>query len=139
MTFHLTMLRPDKEFYEGEVECLSIVAIDGKKQVLANHLPMFMNLTSGLCSFTLADGTKKTFAMNDGMLSISHEEVVLQSDFLVWEDKLEEAVARRESFIEAEKKRRKESYLEYKQNKLEMAKTFVKLKGTQNKQIGEEL
>ncbi|MBO4988771.1 MAG: F0F1 ATP synthase subunit epsilon [Clostridia bacterium] len=127
MTFHLIMLRPDKEFFSGEVESLMISKPDGRETILARHMPVFMNLTTDICSFTLADGTKKAFAMGEGMLTVSGREVVLQSDFLAWEEKMEEAVAHRETYIDAETQRRKKSFLEYKQNKIEMAKTFMKL------------
>lgn len=131
------MLRPDREFFDGEVESLSIETPRGKEQILAHHLPMILNLTASLCHFCLADGTKKTFAINEGTLTILRDRVVLQSDFLAWEEKFEAALARRERFIAQERKKRKESFLEYKQNKLEMAKTFVRLQGRQH--LGEEL
>lgn len=127
MTFHLIMLRPDKAFFAGEVESLTISKPDGRETILARHLPVFMNLTTDLCSFTLADGTKKTFAMGEGMLTVSRQDVILQSDFLAWEEKMDDAIAHRESYIDAETQRRKKSFLEYKQNKIEMAKTFMRL------------
>ena len=127
MNFHLTMLRPDKHFFEGEVVSLTVSKPDGRETVLARHLPLFMNLTTDICHFILPDGTKKTFAMGEGMLTITKDEVILQSDFLAWEEKMATAIAHRETYIDAEIKRRKKSFLEYKQNKIEMAKTFVRL------------
>ena len=135
MTFRLRMMRPDKEFFSGEVESLEISVPEGRETILAGHMPMFLNLTTDLCSFRLADGTVKTFAVGEGMLSIFRDETVLQSDFLAWEDRMSAAIARRKSFMEAEKERRKSSFLEYKLNKTEMAKTFIKLQNKHPKEV----
>ena len=88
---------------------------------------MFTNITTGMASLTEADGTKRTFATGEGMLAVYRDKVVLQSDFLAWEEKLEEAIRRRETAMAQEKERRKQSFREYRLNKIEMAKTFINL------------
>lgn len=88
---------------------------------------MFINITTGMASLTEADGTKRTFATGEGMLAVYRDKVVLQSDFLAWEEKLEEAIRRRETAMAQEKERRKQSFREYRLNKIEMAKTFISL------------
>lgn len=126
-TFHLRMLRPDTEFFSGEVEMLDVLTPRGRETVLAGHMPMFINLDLGMCKFRLADGSEKTFAQGEGMLSIGRDEVVLQSDFLAWEEKLSRAIAHRVELMESERKRRKDSYLEYRRSKVDMAKRFISL------------
>lgn len=83
-TFRLQMLRPDKQFYEGEVSALSVSEPTGKISVLPGHMPLFINITTDMASLTEADGTVKTFATGEGMLSVYKDRVVLQSDFLAW-------------------------------------------------------
>ncbi|MFR1983141.1 MAG: hypothetical protein ACLS4Z_04980 [Christensenellaceae bacterium] len=61
------------------------------------------------------------------MLAVYRDKVVLQSDFLAWEEKLEEAIRRRETAMAQEKERRKQSFREYRLNKIEMAKIFISL------------
>ena len=94
-TFSLLMLRPDKQFYEGEVRSLTAAEPDGQISLLPGHMPMFINITTGMASLTEADGTKRTFATGEGMLAVYRDKVVLQSDFLAWEEKLDEAIKRR--------------------------------------------
>ena len=53
--------------------------------------------------------------------------MVLQSDFLAWEEKLDQAIRRRETAMAQEKERRRQSFREYRLNKMEMAKTFINL------------
>ena len=84
-TFSLLMLRPDKQFYEGEVRSLTAAEPDGQISLLPGHMPMFINITTGMASLTEADGTKRTFATGEGMLAVYRDKVVLQSDFLAWE------------------------------------------------------
>ncbi len=126
-TFRLIMLRPDKQFYEGEVSELCVSEPDGHVTVLAGHAPMFANVTTGMAKLVEADGSVKSFATGEGMLAVYKERVVLQSDFLAWEAKLDEAILRRETAMAQEKERRKQSFLEYRINKIEMAKTFINL------------
>ena len=126
-TFRLQMLRPDKQFYEGEVSALSVSEPTGKISVLPGHMPMFINITTDMASLTEADGTVKTFATGEGMLSVYKDRVVLQSDFLAWEEKLDQAIRRRETAMAQEKERRRPSFREYRLNKMEMAKTFINL------------
>ena len=61
------------------------------------------------------------------MVSVYPDRVVLQSDFLAWEEKMDEAIRRREMAMEQEKERRRQSFREYRLNKMEMAKTFINL------------
>ena len=126
-TFSLLMLRPDKQFYEGEVSELSVVEPCGRISILPGHMPMFINITTDMAKLTEADGAVRSFATGEVMVDIFVESVVLQSDFLAWEEKLDEAIKRRETAMAQEKERRKQSFLEYRINKIEMAKTFINL------------
>ncbi|MBS1399533.1 MAG: F0F1 ATP synthase subunit epsilon [Firmicutes bacterium] len=126
-TFSLLMLRPDKQFYEGEVSELSVVEPCGRISILPGHMPMFINITTDMAKLTEADGAVRSFATGEGMVAIYGDRVVLQSDFLAWEEKLDEAIKRRETAMAQEKERRKQSFLEYRINKIEMAKTFINL------------
>lgn len=45
-TFSLLMLRPDKQFYEGEVRSLTAAEPDGQISLLPGHMPMFINITT---------------------------------------------------------------------------------------------
>ncbi len=126
-TFHLIMLRPDKQFYEGEATALSVAEPTGRISVLPGHVPMFFNITTDMARLREADGTEKTFATGEGMVAVYRDKVVLQSDFLAWEEKLDEAIRRRETAMAQEKERRRQSFREYRLNKMEMAKTFINL------------
>ena len=126
-SFRLQMLRPDKQFYEGDVVSLTVSEPDGKIMLLPGHMPMFINITTSMATLTEAEGETKTFATGEGMLAVYSDRVVLQSDFLAWEEKLDEAIKRRETAMAQEKERRRQSFLEYRLNKIEMAKTFINL------------
>ena len=54
-TFSLLMLRPDKQFYEGEVRSLTAAEPDGQISLLPGHMPMFINITTGMASLTEAE------------------------------------------------------------------------------------
>ncbi len=126
-TFHLIMLRPDKTFFDGEVVSVDVGLPDGRETLLRGHMPMLFNLTTAMAKLVFEDKSEKLFAHGEGILTVYPDKAILQSDFLAWEERMAAAIERREKAMEQEKLRRKQSYMEYKLNKLEMAKTFINL------------
>lgn len=59
-SFRLQMLRPDKQFYEGDVVSLTVSEPDGKITLLPGHMPMFINITTSMAALTEAEGETKT-------------------------------------------------------------------------------
>ena len=122
-TFHVTMLRPDKVFFEGDVTSLLVNQQNGQVQILAGHMPMLMSLAPGMAKIETENGSV-IFATGDGMLQISKEGCTICSDFLAWEDKLDAAITNRETNIKNELERRHKSFIEYKLSKMEIARIF---------------
>ena len=125
-TFHITMLRPDKVFYEGEVESIFVNRSDGLAEILVHHMPMIMSLSPGMAKIKTAN-EMIPFATGDGMLHISKDGCILTSDFLAWEDKLDAAIKNREENINNELDRRHKSFIEHKLSQMEIARIFASL------------
>lgn len=130
-TLHLVMRRPDKLFFEGDVAYLRVTQSDGDDgravDIFPGHLPMLMNLTVDMAKMVHEDGSETLFAHGNGMLNIERDRVVLLSDFIEWEDKINAAIERRKVAMEHEMDRRKQSFAEYRKSKVNLAKELVKL------------
>lgn len=127
-TFKAELITPVKTFFEGEIVRLNVTASDGYMEILADHMPSLCEITSGKCEITLPDNTKRVFASDDGILNIQKNGIVVTSDLLEWEEDLENALKEKELHIEAEHKRRSESYREYKLGTVALERAFANLK-----------
>lgn len=125
-TFHITMLRPDKVFYEGDVEAIIVNRPDGFVEIMANHMPMIMSLAPGMAKMRI-ENKIVPFATGDGMLQIAKDGCTITSDFLAWEDKLDAAIKNREENIHNELERRHKSFIEHKLSQMEIARIFASL------------
>jgi len=112
-TFYAELITPDKSFFKGEISALFVTLNDGTIEILADHMPAICELSPGKCNLKLSDGTEKVFASNDGILNIKKDCVTITSDFLEWEEDIENAVAELEKRTEIEKIRRKKSFIEH--------------------------
>lgn len=56
MTFELSIMTPERQFFSGQVEALTVTGIDGQMTVLAGHAPMVVSLDIGEISIK-QDGT----------------------------------------------------------------------------------
>lgn len=61
-TFKLQIMTPEKEFYSGEVEALTVTLPDGQLTVLAGHAPMVAVLAIG--EFKYKSGEEWTQCVN---------------------------------------------------------------------------
>lgn len=130
--FNLKILTPEYQFYDGEVESLTITTMDGRYCFLADHIPAVMPLVVGSLVLKTAEGTKEVFN-SEGFLEAHHEGVMV---FVQACESPEEIDARRaeEAKLRAEERlRQKQSMQEYRQSKLALARAMARLQITKQK------
>ncbi len=59
MPFHVNILTPEKQIFEGELSSLIVPAALGYLGVLSNHAPLVANLRPGKIIFRDSDGLQK--------------------------------------------------------------------------------
>ena len=133
-TFHLTVMRRDKIVFEDDVAalCCSVGADGAREEILPGHEPMLFSITLGMADIRLQSGEKKRFATGDGIVMIERGRVQVLSDFIAWEDRLDRAIEHRQSYIDKDLSRRRQSYHEYRMSKINLTKTFIHLSGRQD-------
>lgn len=94
-TFHLTILTPEHEFFNGQVEMLDVSALDGKMCVLADHAPTVVGLTEGELDFRDAEGRTRWAAASDGFMTITQDETVMMLQSAEWPEDIDRVRAER--------------------------------------------
>lgn len=76
---HLEILTPEKTFYKGEVDSVTLPGSMGSFQILKNHAPLIASLKKGILSF-MEDGHLKAMEVTDGFVEVSNNRVIVCID-----------------------------------------------------------
>lgn len=76
-SFHLEIVTPEGEVYNGDAVQLSVRAVGGSMSVLAGHIPLVTALKNGVCRVYKEEGVPLEADCSGGMLSVTKENVRL--------------------------------------------------------------
>ena len=127
--FNLKILTPEREFFDGDVEAVTLAAPDGLVTILADHTPFIMPVSVGTIRIK-KDGVWEDAANSEGFMEVNHHGLMV---FVQACERPEEIDIRRaeEARRRAEENlRQKQSMSEYKQNKLALARAMARLRIT---------
>ena len=88
-TFHLQIVTPDGQFYDGEANKVLTRTIDGDVCILAHHIDYAAPLGIGEARVTDAEGNTRAAACSGGMLGVSGGEVRVMATTFEWEDEID--------------------------------------------------
>ncbi len=74
---HLTIITPARAVFDGDAASVVVTAFDGELGVLPGHAPLMALLGNGALRVTVADGSKKSFAVRGGFLQVSHNKLTI--------------------------------------------------------------
>ena len=125
--FKLKILTPERSFFNGDVEAVTIAAPDGSVTILAGHTPFIMPVVSGTIRVK-KDGVWEESVNTEGFMEVNRHGVMVfvqacEHPYEVDARRAEEARRRAE-----ERLRQKQSMSEYKQSKLALARAMARLK-----------
>lgn len=118
-TFYLQIATPEKDFFSGEVEAVSLATTDGELGVMAGHTPMAVALGAAPMRIKTEKGWRSA-AVIGGFASIKQNYVIVFADTAEWPEDIEEARA-------LEAKRRAEERLQARQSEIEYLRSRVAL------------
>ncbi|MFQ5499334.1 MAG: ATP synthase F1 subunit epsilon [Candidatus Zixiibacteriota bacterium] len=78
--FHLSIVTPEKVFYEAEVASVVVPGTEGYLGVLSNHAPLITALKPGQIELRDADNKIQLFAVSGGFLEVSSNTATLLAD-----------------------------------------------------------
>ena len=92
--FHLQIVTPDGEFFDGPAERVKVRTISGDVAILAGHIPYVTALGIGEATVTV-DGNTRRAAANGGMLSVTPEIVGVVATTFEWAEDIDMERAKR--------------------------------------------
>ena len=75
----LEIISPEKTYYRGEVDSVTLPGALGPFQILKNHAPMISLLTKGQIIISI-DGHVKDLSINDGFVEVSNNVITVCID-----------------------------------------------------------
>ncbi len=124
--FRLTVITPEKVFFDDETSQIIVRTAAGDIGVLANHTSLVADLPSGPLKIKTEDGSYKIAALSTGLLKVGDNKVSIIANAVEWADEIDVEWAKRSE----EEARRK---LEQLQDKHELDIAELKLKRALNR------
>lgn len=94
-SFHLQIVTPDGEFFDGPAQRVRVRTINGDVAILAGHIPYVTALGTGEASVTTEDGADRKAAASGGMLSVTPEIVRVVATTFEWAENIDVERAKR--------------------------------------------
>lgn len=131
-TYHLRILTPEREFFDGEVEGLIITAPDGELGIFAGHLPLVTPLIVGSIRMRINDEWKEAFN-SEGFIEVGHSSTTIFTQACEWPEDIDRVRAEQALHRAEEKLRQRQSMNEYKGSKISLARAMARLRVSNHK------
>lgn len=106
-SFILNVITPEREFFSGEVESLTVETIAGQICVLAGHTPLVTALGIGVLKITKRGGERVAASHSEGFMQVTPEKVSVFAQSCEWPDEIDLPRAE-EAFARAQERAREE-------------------------------
>ncbi len=86
--FHVTIITPDRVFYEGEASMIEFNTTEGEIGVYKEHIPLTVVLAPGVVRIHEEDGVKEA-AVHAGFGEVRPDKVTLMAEIAEWPDEID--------------------------------------------------
>ncbi|MDE6108050.1 MAG: ATP synthase F1 subunit epsilon [Oscillospiraceae bacterium] len=125
-SFHLQIVTPDGEFFDGPAERVKVRTINGDVAILDRHIPYVTALGTGEAAVTV-DGTVRRAAASGGMLSVTPEIVRVVATTFEWAEDIDLERAQRAKEKAEERIRKAQDAKELELAKVKLSRALVRL------------
>ncbi len=87
--FSLSIITPEKVFFDGEVVQIIVRTTEGDIGILANHTRLVASLPSGPLKVKQEDGSWRTAAVSTGLLKVGGNKVSILANAVEWADEID--------------------------------------------------
>ena len=126
-SFSLSVVTPEKVFFDGETSQIIVRTTEGDIGILANHTSLVADLPSGPLKVRQEDGSWRTAAISTGLLKVGGNKVSILANAVEWADEIDVEWAKRS---EEDARRRLK---EMQHDKLELDRAELKLQRALNR------
>lgn len=134
-TFHLSVLTPEHEFYNGEVQMVNVCALDGEMCVLPGHAPTVVSLTEGELTMRDEQGDTRWAAASDGFMTITQDETVVMLQSAEWPEDIDRVRAERAEAKAKEALLQKQDRQSYMMNQAMLLRAMTRLRVTEKHKV----
>ena len=127
-SFHLQIVTPDGEFFDGQAQRVKVRTISGDVAILDRHIPYVTALGTGEASIITEDGTVRRAAASGGMLSVTPEIVRVVATTFEWAEDIDLDRAQRARERAEERIKKAQDAKELELAKAKLARALVRLK-----------
>jgi F-type H+-transporting ATPase subunit epsilon len=133
--YNLEIITPERTFFNGEVESAIIPTSDGYMSIWKMHEPMVIVLSIGAMKLQI-DGEWMECTTSAGFVEIRPDRTVIFSQAVEWPYEIDLRRAQEAKEQAEERMRQKQSYQEYMQNQIALARAMVRLRvGRRNQNL----
>ena len=126
-SFSLSVVTPEKVFFDGETSQIIVRTTEGDIGILAHHTSLVADLPSGPLKVRQEDGSWRTAAISTGLLKVGGNKVSILANAVEWADEIDVEWATRS---EEDARRRLK---EMQHDKLELDRAELKLQRALNR------
>ena len=101
--FHLSIVTPEKSFYEGEIKSLVVPGTEGYLGVLSHHAPLITAIQPGKIEFSDSQDEVFIMAVSGGFLEVSNNVATILADAVELADDID--IERAQVAYDRERKR----------------------------------
>ena len=133
--YTLEIITPERIFFKGDVESVIIPTPDGYMSIQRMHEPMVVALNIGEMKLNI-DGKWKECTTSSGFAEIRPDETIIFSQAVEWPEEIDIRRAQEAKEEAEESLRQKQSYQEYMQSQVSLARAMVRLRvGRRNRNL----
>lgn len=81
--FEIEIVTPEKKFFKGEVESINLPTLNGRAQILANHIPYVTGLIPGILKI-VENGKEKVANISGGFIQFADNKAIIMADSAEW-------------------------------------------------------
>ena len=133
--YTLEIITPERIFFRGEVESVVIPTPDGYMSIQKMHEPMVAAVSVGDMKLNI-DGEWSECTTSFGFVEVRPDETIIFSQAVEWPDEIDIKRAQEAKERAEEQLRQKQSYQEYMQSQISLARAMVRLRvGRRNRNL----
>ncbi|HIS98864.1 MAG TPA: ATP synthase F1 subunit epsilon [Candidatus Faecaligallichristensenella faecipullorum] len=132
--FKLSIITPERLFFEGEVEMLVVESTDGQLAIMAGHEQGVIAIESGEIRIK-QNGEYKDAAISSGMVTVAHDETLVMVQTVEWPEEIDIRRAENDRMRAQEMLRQKNSLREYHLARTSLARAMARLRVSKSHNI----